>query len=268
MEQTGILHAAILGFLQGISEFLPISSSAHLLLANWFMSGKALPLELEVALHLGTFVALLVYFHSYWIAILEGLWRKFRYSEDSFVSSKLFPALIIGSIPAALIGVWGGHIIEELFYNPLSIVIPMGLVGILLWLIDSYAPSRKDLKKLTYKDAFLIGITQAFALIPGVSRSGATIIGGRLLGLEKKDAVEFSFLLGTPVMFGAALLHAKGILSYIGSPIFYVGVSVSFFVGYLTIKYFIQFISRFNFLIFALYRVALCFVILWFMRPH
>lgn len=262
MEQT-ILEAAILGTIQGASEFLPISSSAHLILANWAMSGKSLSIELEVALHLGTFGALLVYFRSYWFGILHGLWRKFRYSEDSFIASKLFPALVLGSIPAALVGFFGSHIIEELFYSPLSIIIPMATVGILLWLIDTFAPSTKEINKLTYKDAFIIGITQTFALIPGVSRSGATIIGGRILGFEKKDAVEFSFLLGTPVMFGAALLHAKGIASHIGSPIFYVGVSVSFLVGYLTIKYFIQFISRFSFLTFALYRLILSATILF-----
>lgn len=265
MAEIGILQAAILGTIQGASEFLPISSSAHLILANWLMSGKALPIELEVALHMGTFAALLVYFRSYWFAILTGLWRKFRYSEDSFISSKLFPALILGSIPAALVGFLGNHYIEELFYNPLSIVLPMGLVGVLLWAIDSNAPSTKNLEKLTLKDAFLIGITQSFALIPGVSRSGATIIGGRILGFEKKDAVEFSFLLGTPVMFGAALLHAKGIAAHVFSPIFYVGVLVSFLVGYITIKYFIKFISQFSFMVFAVYRLLLCAVILVFM---
>src|SRR3989338_3968731 len=140
MEPINSLQAAILGVVQGASEFLPISSSAHLILANWLMNGNALSIELEIALHLGTFGALLFYFRNYWLAILRGLWRKFRYSEDSFVASKLFPALIVGSIPAGLAGVLGGKAIEKLFYNPLSIVIPMATVGLMLWLIDCYAP--------------------------------------------------------------------------------------------------------------------------------
>ncbi len=263
MDQINIFQAAILGVIQGASEFLPISSSAHLIIANWLMSGKAFPLELDVALHLGTFAALLVYFRMYWLAILYGLWRKIRYSENSFIASKLFPALVIGSIPAAIVGFFGSHIIEEIFYHPLSTLIPMATVGIILWLIDAYAPSRKGLQQIGIKDAFLIGLTQACALIPGVSRSGATIIGGRILGLEKKAAVEFSFLLGTPVMFGAALLNAKGISQHVASPIFYIGVSVSFVVGYFTIKYFIQFISRYSFLVFALYRLGLSATILF-----
>ncbi len=263
MQDISILQAAILGTVQGASEFLPISSSAHLIIANWLMSGNILPMELEVALHLGTFAALLVYFRNYWFHILFGLWRKIRYSEDSFITSKLLPILIIGSIPAAVIGLLGRHAIEAMFYHPLSIILPMASVGILLWLIDLYAPSRKDIANISFKDAFIIGFTQACALIPGVSRSGATIIGGRLLGLEKKAAVEFSFLLGTPVMFGAALLHAKEMSAHIGSPIFYVGVSVSFVVGYLTIKYFIEFISRYSFLSFAIYRLCLSAAILF-----
>ncbi len=261
--ELSVLQAAILGTIQGASEFLPISSSAHLLLANWAMSGEALPMELEVALHLGTFAALLLYFRNFWIRILIGLWRKIRYSEDSFAASKLFPVLVIGSIPAAVVGFLGGHTIEKIFYSPLSTLLPLAGVGLLLWIVDMKAVSQKNMQNLNYKDAFLIGITQACALIPGVSRSGATIIGGRLLGLEKKAAVEFSFLLGTPVMFGAALIHAKGIAAHIGSPIFYVGVTVSFLVGYITIKYFIRFISRFSFLAFAIYRVLLSAAILF-----
>ena len=261
MEHT-TFQAIILGIIQGASEFLPISSSAHLLIANWAMSKEAMTMELEVALHLGTFAALLIYFRSYWFQIVNALWRKARYSEDSFTVSKLLPALIIGSIPAAAVGFLGSHIIEEMFYNPLSTVLPLASVGIGLWLIDSYATSTKTMNDLKLKDAFIIGLTQACALIPGVSRSGATIIGGRILGLNKKEAVEFSFLLGTPVMFGAALLHAKGITAHIKNPVFYTGIGVSFIVGYLTIKYFIQFISRFSFLVFACYRLALSAAIL------
>lgn len=269
MEPINNLQAAILGIIQGASEFLPISSSAHLLLANWYMSGKALPMELEVALHLGTFAALLLYFREYWFKIAISLWRRIRYSEKSFMSSQIFPALVIGSIPAALAGLFGSHIIEELFYNPLSTILPMAGVGLLLWYIDIKAPSNKTMKNIGLKEAFIIGLTQACALIPGVSRSGSTIIGGRLLGLSKKEAVEFSFLLGTPVMFGAALLHSKGIAAHVTSPIFYIGVSVSFIVGYLTIKYFLKFITKFSFLIFAIYRVLLSAIILFIiLRSH
>lgn len=265
-QDSSILQAVILGAIQGASEFLPISSSAHLIVANWLMSGKALGIELEIALHLGTFAALLVYFRNYWLSIASALWRRVRYSENSDMSDKIFPALVIGSIPAAIVGFLGQHAIEELFHTPMSTIIPLILVGFLLWLVDKYAPMKRDMKSLSLKDALLIGLAQTTALIPGVSRSGSTIIGGRLLGLEKKEAVEFSFLLGTPVMFGAALLNAKGIGSHCANPIFYIGILVSFIVGYLTIKYFIRFISKFSFLVFAIYRLALGLFILFMLR--
>lgn len=258
---TDFLHAIILGAVQGVSEFLPISSSAHLILMNWFLTEESISIELEVALHFGTFLALLLYFRKYWFSLINSLWRRIRYSEKSYMSSTVFPALVIGSIPAAFFGLLFKDFIESFFYNPSSILLPLAFVGIALWVSDLYAPEKKKLSSLTLRDAFFIGIFQSLALIPGVSRSGSTIIGGRLLGYNRKESVEFSFILGTPVMFGAALLHAKGIASHIDSPIFYFGILVSFFVGYLTIKYFLKFVSKFNFLFFAIYRLTLSFLI-------
>ncbi|MBI2602002.1 MAG: undecaprenyl-diphosphate phosphatase [Deltaproteobacteria bacterium] len=262
MEHFDSLTAAFLGALQGITEFLPVSSSAHLIVASWFFSGKALPLELNVSLHVGTFGAVLLYFRSYWWQLGNGFWRKARYGERSFSTSVLFPCLLWGSVPAALFGFFGKDLIEHFFHNPTSTLVPLAGVGIVLWLADTRAPRKRALGELKLRDGLLIGLAQACALIPGVSRSGATIIGGRLLGFKKKDAVEFSFLLGTPAMLGAALLSAKDMFAYADSPTFYLGVGVSFVSGYLTIKYFIKFLARFNFLAFAVYRLALCAVIL------
>lgn len=262
MEHFEPLTAVLLGILQGITEFLPVSSSAHLIVASWFFSGEALPLEFNVALHMGTFAAVLVYFRSYWWQLGSGFWRKARYRENSFSTNVLFPALFWGSIPAGLVGFFGKDVIETLFHHPITTLIPLAGVGLVLWLSDQRAPRKRVLKELKVRDGLLIGLAQACALIPGVSRSGATIIGGRLLGFKKKDAVEFSFLLGTPAMFGAALLSAKGMMAYIDSPTFYLGVTLSFLSGYVTIKYFIKFLARFNFLGFAVYRLALSAVIL------
>ncbi len=254
MENLSSFKALILGVIQGITEFLPISSSAHLLLfSNLLNEGKPLPLFYNVALHFGTALAILFYFRKDWVKMLKSL--KSYPSQNK--NQKLLFNLIIGSIPAAVIGLSLKDFIEATFHNTLSIILPLGIVGILLWLTDYLHRGRKDLYKLTGLQALLIGLGQTCALIPGVSRSASTIIACRLLNLTKMDAARFSFLLGTPVMMGAALLHVKDFYLNLNNPGLYVGFFSSFFVGLASIHFFLKLISRFGFFAFALYRVAL-----------
>ncbi|MBP6219231.1 MAG: undecaprenyl-diphosphate phosphatase [Oligoflexales bacterium] len=250
-----LIKAALLGLVQGITEFLPISSSAHLIVASWWMNGDVLPLSLNVALHFGTLAALLFYFYRQWFELLMGLYRRVVYREVSFSSDTLFPALILGSIPAAILGLSLEKKLEELFHHPLTVCLPVAGVGIALWLADKKGASRKLLGDLSLKDAFLIGLAQSCALIPGVSRSGATILCARVLSYKRPDAAKFSFLLGTPAMAGAALLHVKDFWAYRTDSSFYVGVLSSCFVGCFAIHFFMKFITRFGFLPFAIYRV-------------
>ena len=186
--------------------------------------------------------------------------------EKSWESGVLLPALLLGSVPAAVIGLSARKQIEALFHNPLSVAVPLFLVGFLLWWVDKVAPSDRSLPELSLKDGVLIGLAQACALIPGVSRSGATITAARALGMDRSGAARFSFLLGTPAMGGAALLHWRDFLVSWHQPGFLLGVLTSFLVGCLAIRFFLGFIQKFGFLAFALYRAAVALCLIWLFR--
>ena len=263
MELTAFVYALVLGVVQGITEFLPVSSSAHLIIVSSFYQGKALPLSLNIALHIGTLVAVLVYFKKDWLEISGDILKSSRDRKRRFSSHVLFPALIIGTIPAGVIGLLGKDYIEDMFHNPGFVVYPLAVVGIALWWFDKKSSTERSLKDLGLKDAILIGFAQACALIPGTSRSGATIIGGRLLGFDRETAARFSFLLGTPAMVGAAILESKDILSSLDDPVFYVGIVTSALVGVLSIHLLLEFLKRFGLGAFAIYRVVLAIILFY-----
>lgn len=249
------LQAVLLGIVQGITEFLPISSSAHLIALSWLWNNEPLPLFQNVAFHFGTLMAVVVFFYKDWLKIAGAAYQGVIKKKSSFEFNTLLPSLILGSIPAGVLGLLGKDYIETYFHNPQTIILPLVLVGLLLWLVDKKYAQEKQLNALTISSAFLIGIAQACALIPGASRSGATIIAARMLTFKRSDAAKFSFLLGTPAMFGASLLHYKDFFAGLTSPVFFLGIGTSFLVGVLSIKFFLLFLSRFGFLAFAIYRV-------------
>ncbi len=256
------IHAMVLGFLQGTAEFLPISSSGHLILASYFMDGKPLPLALNVALHVGTLLAVLLYFWRDWLKLADRVLKRITKKEKSFESDILFPALIIGSIPAGVVGLLWEDDIERIFHAPQYVIVPLALMGLAIWWGDRKAPVTRTFDKLTFKDSILIGLAQACALIPGVSRSGSTILGGRLLGFSRTDAARYSFLLGTPAMAGAALLKHKEIAQSLSDPSFLVGCITALLVGCVAISFLMAFIKRFGFGVFAIYRIGLAAIIL------
>lgn len=264
MIESQTLQAVILGIVQGIGEFLPISSSGHLIIVSWLMSGKTLPLTLNIALHVGTLLAVVVYFWREWIIILRSLLARVTQGTTSYETSVLLPGILIGSIPAGIIGVLWNEKIEEYFHNPISVCAPLAIVGIALWQVDKRWPSVKNAQNLTLLDCALIGIGQACALLPGVSRSGATILTGRLRGIDRESAARFSFMLGTPAMGGAAILKYKELIASAGDPIFIIGTIVSFFTGLLAIGFLLRFLKRFGFGVFAAYRALLALLILIF----
>ncbi|SME88632.1 undecaprenyl-diphosphatase UppP [Pseudobacteriovorax antillogorgiicola] len=257
MDISALIYALILGVVQGITEFLPVSSSAHLIIVSWFFQGDTLPLSLNVALHIGTLVAVLIYFKKDWWAIADGVLKAATKKEKSFSSHVLLPGMIIGSIPAGVIGLLWKDEIERFFHNPGFVVYPLAIVGVALWLVDLKVPAKRSLQDLSIRDGFLVGLAQACALIPGTSRSGATILGGRLLGFDRESAARFSFLLGTPAMLGAALLEAKNISQSLSDPVFYIGFVTSIIVGILSIHFLLEFVKRFGLAAFAIYRVIL-----------
>lgn len=252
-----IIQTILLSIIQGIAEFLPISSSGHLIIFSWFMSGQPLPLSLNVSLHFGTLLAVLIYFRKDWINLTFAAFELLKTKSFVTTDQKLLYQLVLASIPAGLVGIFFKDLIEIWLHHPIIVIFPLGLVGLLLWFIDKKSKSEKSISELSNKEAFLIGLAQMMALIPGVSRSGATIAMARFLHLSRYQAARFSFLLGTPAMLGASLIHIKDFLAHQGDPSFYIGILTAFLSGLLTIHFLLSFLQRFGFAIFAIYRLIL-----------
>lgn len=260
-ESFSQFEALILGAIQGVTEFLPISSSAHLILYGQLTTGKPLPLSHNIALHLGTALALLLYFSQDWFKLAKSLFK--RKKEDKKNRELLFK-LIVASIPAGLLGLTFKSFIETHLHASTVLILPLGFFGVALWLIDKKMPQSKNSSDLSYKDTFLIGLGQSLALIPGTSRSCATILSGRLLGLKRGEAIRFSFLMGTPIMLAAAVLHAKDFTYSVMDPSFLTSFASSFFVGIVSIHFFLRLFTRYGFFVFALYRIFLATLIYWY----
>src|SRR5580700_8466285 len=191
------LQALILGAVQGLTEFLPVSSSAHLILVPWLFGWADPGLAFDVALHLGSLVALLLYYRREWFDLVSSIIRPDRRSR------MLLILLIVASIPGAVIGLLLEKRAETTFRDHMAVIgLTLAIMGVVLWIADVIGRNRKNLDQLYLGDAILIGLSQALAIVPGVSRSGATITTGRLLGIERQDAANFSFLMATPIIAG------------------------------------------------------------------
>lgn len=263
-----IIEILILGFIQGIAEFLPISSSAHLIIFRDIFgigSGISANMELtfDIALHFGTLLAIAVFFFSDFIQMIKKGFTKGVKDDDG----KILWYLVAATIPAAIAGVLFEEPIENIIRsNYVVIALALAIMGIIIYLADKYSKETKNIKKMSLKDAILIGCSQVFALIPGFSRSGTTIAAGRVLGLERESAAKFSFFLSAPVVLGAVCLQLlKGsTLSVIAANLgtFILGILVSFITGLICIKYLLKYLQKHNFKIFMVYRVALAAVVL------
>jgi undecaprenyl-diphosphatase len=253
-------QAAILGLIQGLSEFLPISSSAHLALAHW-LTGWGNPSQdvpFDVALHLGTLVAVLAYFRSDWIALARGAVAAIG-RRAATPELKRLGILGLATVPAAVLGLLFKDRFEAMHDWPPLMAATLAGVGLLLFALDR-RPAGKDTEPGTGR-GLLIGIAQALALVPGVSRSGITMAAGIGLGLSRSAAARFSFLLSTPAILGAAVLNAKDMAA--GDPVVLAaGLVASAVSGYLAIGFLLRHLSRVGFLPYALYRIALAVVVL------
>lgn len=262
------LSIIILGIIQGIAEFLPISSSAHLIIfRDLFGVGTGLSenlnLTFDLALHFGTLLSIVVFFFKDFInMITKGFTKGIKDDQG-----KILWYLVIATIPAAIAGLLFEDIIEEAIRsNFLIIALALGIMGIIIFMADRHGKTRNSIKKMSMKDAFLIGCSQVFALIPGFSRSGTTIAAGRLLGLNREDAAKFSFYLSAPVICGALVLELLDktvwslIIANIGT--FILGIAISFITGLLCIKYLLKYLQKHNFKIFMIYRLLLAVAII------
>lgn len=250
--------AVTLGIVQGLGEFLPISSSAHLILTPWFFGWPDPGLTFDVALHVGTLVAVVVYFWRDWFKLVGGAIHP--RSGDG----RLFWLLMVGAVPGAVAGLLLNDLAEAALRNPLLIAGTLTAMGLLLLAADYWGARNRETRDIGWADALVIGSAQALAIIPGVSRSGITIAAARIRGIEREAAARFSFLLGTPIIAGAALFKLRHIFitpSAITGP-FVTGIVVAGVVGALTIGMLLRYVQRAGLGIFVLYRVLLALVVL------
>ena len=259
-----VFKAVILGIIQGIAEFLPISSSAHLIIFPYLFGWEESGLAFDVALHFGTMMAVLVVFFKDWWDLFIGAIKDIKDKSKSN-SGKMFWYLVVATIPAVIAGLTLDKLsfIEKIRGNLWIIATALAIMGLLIFLGDKWA--SKHYKKetrfedISLKQALLVGISQAFAVIPGFSRSGTTILGGRLLGISKEAITKFTFLLSVPVICGATILKV-GDLVFTKEVI--IGVMSSFAAGLLTIKFLLNYIKKHDFSVFAFYRVILAIIVL------
>mgnify|MGYP001263295899 CR=1 FL=1 len=260
-----VIQAIILGIVQGLGEFLPISSSAHLLLVPWFLGWPPSGLAFDLALHIGTLVAVTIYFWRDLVNLaVEGLTKGTRTH-----TGRLAWGIVAGTIPGALFGYLMEDVVERVFRtNPLSIAGLLAAMGAVLYFVDRVGAKRKAIEQVGLKDVFLIGIAQALAVIPGVSRSGATITAGLLLGLQRESAARVSFLLGWPIILGGSLMVLKDADASMFTPAFFAGVAAAAVSGYAVIAFLLDYLRKGSFLVFAWYRaaVAVLVVAVYFVR--
>ncbi len=248
-----IMQALILGIVQGLTELLPISSSAHLNLIPWIFNWN-IPESFDVALHFGTLLAIGIFFFKDWIGLIKGGYNQVVKKEKS-TEGKMFWYIVAATIPGGAIGFVLDHFIGDgLGKMPLLIAIALILMGIILYIADKKAPSNTSYENMTFKQTFLIGLSQALAFIPGVSRSGVTMTTGRIMGVDRESTAKYSFMLSAPIVLGATLYKFKDFVFNIP---FVVGVLASFLVGIAVIKFLLQYLKKGSFKVFAIYRVVL-----------
>lgn len=260
-----ILQSILLGIVQGVGEFLPISSSAHLILVPYLFEFEANSLAFDVALHFGTLVAVLSVFFKDWLILAKGVFDKVVHKKDSF-ENKMFWYLVIATIPGALIGMALEEFIENIFRGLIpGIAIALAIMGVLIYIGDKWADKhykkQTSYEKLTLKQTFLIGLSQALAVFPGFSRSGTTILAGRLLGVSKEACAKFSFMLSTPIIFGATILKFSSLINEFSLSLV-IGIVTASIFGILSIKFLLNYIKKKDFAIFAYYRVIISIIVL------
>jgi len=261
-----ILQAIILGIVQGLTEFLPISSSGHLIIVPWLfnwhflLNNADLNKTFDVALHLGTFVAVLVYFWREVITMVGAWVHSIARRSLADPEAKLAWLLLVSTIPAGILGVALESFIEDRLGKPWIIAVMMIVFAGVMYAIDHVAKLDRDLDALTWSDSILIGVAQALALCPGVSRSGVTMMTGLALRLDRESAARYSFLLSIPVVGGAAAFKAaeiakNGLPSGTAMP-FAVGILSAAVSGFAAIWFVLAYLKRNNFNLFVIYRVV------------
>lgn len=258
MTEPTIFQAFVLGTLQGLTEFLPVSSSAHLSLTPWIFGWEPAGLGFDLSLHVGTLVTLAWYFRAEWRSLFLGGVTLLRHRKVVDDASRRAWFIIIATIPAAIAGVLLKDYAETVFRAPIITAIALIVMGALLWLIDARFPRVRDRASMTWRDALLVGVAQVLALVPGVSRSGSTITAGRALGFDRTSAAVFSFLMSMPIILAAAVLKVPDAVRETGFSLpLLVGVGTAAVSSWLAIAVLLRYVTRRGYGIFAVYRFAL-----------
>ncbi len=285
------IQSIILGIVQGLSEFLPISSSGHLVILPWIFNWKDQGLAFDVALHWGTLLAVLAYFRKEWKEMFKAVLSSCHCKQseakrskakqsrcfnekvrdcfvvsprnDVFYNRRLFFFILLASIPGAFFGWLFQRQAENIFRSPLLIVFTLLGIAFFLWWFDKKGKKEKFLKNLNWRAALFIGFSQALAIVPGVSRSGITITAALALGFERKAAAKFSFLLAAPIIFGAGLVKIPSLINNnINFSVLLIGILISSIAGFLAIKYLLRYLETRSYNIFVYYRIILALAIL------
>lgn len=259
-----IIQALILGIIQGLTELLPISSSAHLAIIPWMLGWtNSVDFNIsfeafDVALHFGTFLAIVIFFFKDWLNLIKGGY-KLAIKKEKSIEGKMFWYIVAATIPGGIIGFVLDKFVGDRLETPIIIAIALIVMGIILYIADKNSKSKVTYENMTFKQTFLIGLSQCLAFIPGVSRSGITMTIGRIIGIERESAAKYSFLLSTPIVFAATILKFK---DFVFSIPFFVGVIASFLVGIFVIKFLLEYLKKGNFKLFAIYRIILGIIII------
>lgn len=259
-----ILHAIILGVVQGLTEFLPISSSGHLNVFPWIFNWEMLSDGMDVALHIGTLLALVIFFFKDWIKLLKAGYKKAVKKEDSD-DGKIFWYLVMATIPAGILSLILDKISDAIIGNDINfqmaiIALALIVMGILLYIADKKSKSTTNYENISLKQAILIGASQAIAAaFPGVSRSGITMTTARFLKVDRESSAKFSFLLATPITLAAVIFDLS---SFTFDLALILGILASFITGVIVIKFLMDYLKKGSFKVFAIYRIIFGVVIL------
>jgi undecaprenyl-diphosphatase len=259
MDSVQVVNAIILGLVQGLTEFIPVSSSGHLILVGHFLHFQYSGLAFDTAMDVGTLLALLMFF-------ARDFWDLIHDVVVGGPKRKLGWLIVAATVPGVIAGVLIQHEVETVFRSTQLVAVNLIWVGVLMWLVDRWAKRTRDIEDINLPRALAVGLAQAMALIPGVSRSGITITTGRALGLDRIAATRFSFLLSAPIIAGATLkvmLGGEALSQMAAAPGLYAaGILAALISGYLSIKFLISYLSKHGLAVFAAYRVAVGVVIL------
>ncbi len=252
------MQSLILGIVQGLTELLPISSSAHLNLIPWMFNWGEIPDSFDVALHFGTLLAIGIFFFKDWLDLITNGYN-YVVKKKKTPTGRMFWYLVLATIPGGIIGFLLDHFLEDTLKKPVIIAIALIVMGIILYFVDKKCKSEIDYEHMGLKETFLIGVSQSLAFIPGVSRSGITMTTARLLKVDRESAAKYSFLLSAPIVLAATIFKFS---SFTLNLQFFIGVISSFLVGIAVIKFLMQYLKKGSFKMFAIYRVIAGLIVL------